>query len=635
VKAVLIRASPKGDGIYAGTRNDVDFVKNHLIQTVPGVTIATVDEDTPAPGMSMGDQILREVERATRTSDHVVVYYTGHGDKGSGSLDLRRNSGMSPKRFMDNWLATGAQKGKKLTLMVDACYSGNWVETFASLPPETREHLQVEIYSASSSATTSTSANFNFQVGGNPVNAESTKSAIVNCDNYDYRELQGRARSLGVSSSGTKEALVKRINQSFTYKELQAMAREKGIPSGGAKAELIERLDLSNQNDLGSGTQYLMNMSDGQKRFHQKKHEQRPEYVRFGGLDEKDSLIAIQGKDGISGKIGSVAQSMQVKADGHVSVHNDLPFLRKAAEKLGVSGAVGGVTGGTKEDLVNRINKAAAKKKTGKNALLTPPPAATVDEDYGRKPAASPTYRDHDVGYGTDDDLRHLQEVAKALGVNAGVGGRSGSTKQDLIERINAASNGQADDFSDYERKPAALPTHRDHDVGYGTDDNLRNLQEVAKALGVNAGVGGRSGSTKQDLIERINAASNHQEDEDDFYRETFGAYDTPRTPSQRYEPPHFRSRTPSPPPTRRANAWNDFQNQNKGRFGRDELLAEYREQRHASPPRQRYEPPPPRPRAPSPPPTRRANAWNDFQNQNRGRYSRDEMKSKYRESKG
>jgi hypothetical protein len=382
VKAILIRASPKDDGIYASTVNDIAFVKNHMSQAIPsGLTFTVIDEEVPAKGMSMGEQILREVDRATRNNDHVLVYYTGHGDEHTGNLFLAGKPELSPKRFVDNWMRTGFERNKKLTLMVDACFSGNWIEAFAALPLAVRRTLRAEVFTASSADTTSTSANYNFTVGGRKIKAEpSTSCPIVN-DEFEYRELQKIAKKLNLKANGCHEDLVDRINGSFSYAELQEMAREKGIPSGSAKEDLIERLDLSNQNDVGSGTQYLMTMTGKTKRFNTETHGQRPEYIRFGGLLEEDCYIAIQGAEGTAGKVGSVAKTMQNKViDEYVSIRNDMAYLRKEAAKFGVSAALGGRSGGSKEDLVKRINK-AAKKQEGVPAAATPPrTTAKVEE---------------------------------------------------------------------------------------------------------------------------------------------------------------------------------------------------------------------------------------------------------------
>ncbi|GMI06342.1 hypothetical protein TrLO_g12009 [Triparma laevis f. longispina] len=203
VKAIVVRSTTAGSGeeIYAGTKNDTGFVNKALDKAIPGIKITNIDADTPAKGKSMGEEIESVVSRATRTNNHIILYYTGHGNMEDGSLDLRRNSNMSPKRFISEWLKVG--KGKKVTLIVDACFSGNWIKEFSSLPEEDLDGLKVEIFTSSSAKTTSTSQNNNFQVAGKKVRAGSRLAPKVSVNN-SMQELRKYAADLGVDGSAGK-----------------------------------------------------------------------------------------------------------------------------------------------------------------------------------------------------------------------------------------------------------------------------------------------------------------------------------------------------------------------------------------------------------------------------------------------
>jgi len=150
VKGIIVRSAPKNDIIYDCTVQDKSIWRERMIRMgIPYQNIKMIDSTEPASGrgMTLKDDIFSAVSRAIRGNDHVFLAYTGHGECGNGALRLRRDQRLTADEFLDMWVNTEEAMGKSLTMIIDACYSGHWVDTsrmYASMYPE----LKLEILSA-------------------------------------------------------------------------------------------------------------------------------------------------------------------------------------------------------------------------------------------------------------------------------------------------------------------------------------------------------------------------------------------------------------------------------------------------------------------------------------------------------
>lgn len=107
----------------------------------------------------------------------------------------------------------------------------------------------------------------------------------------------------------------------------------------------------------------------------------------------------------------------------------------------------------------------AAKAMEESDAALARSLAAEVDCFNGFSASA----QSGEYLFDNSSKLADLQNEAKRLNVNAGVGGRSGGTKSDLVERVNRPHDyGRDDDFSFIQRRPPSPPPARQGGGGGG-----------------------------------------------------------------------------------------------------------------------------------------------------------------------
>lgn len=148
-----------GIGDYQGTSNDLPGVKYDVADVKQFLTTDSLWQGTNlttvVDAQATKANILNAVNQvATKAdaNDNVFLYYSGHGYSGSGSLVSYDMSAVTAQMMYDSISAIGAKVGSggHVTLVLDSCFSGNFVDYFKS-----RGGSQYTVISASASNETS------------------------------------------------------------------------------------------------------------------------------------------------------------------------------------------------------------------------------------------------------------------------------------------------------------------------------------------------------------------------------------------------------------------------------------------------------------------------------------------------
>lgn len=134
--AVLI-----GVGDYAGTSNDLPGVKYDIadmkqflttdsLWSGTSLTTVTDAQATKTNILNSVNGLLSKVD----ANDNILLYYSGHGYSGSGSLVPYDMTAITPQTMYDSITALGNKVGSSghVTLVLDSCFSGNFVDYFRS-----------------------------------------------------------------------------------------------------------------------------------------------------------------------------------------------------------------------------------------------------------------------------------------------------------------------------------------------------------------------------------------------------------------------------------------------------------------------------------------------------------------------
>eukprot|EP00519_Triparma_laevis_P014762 CAMPEP_0182491500 /NCGR_PEP_ID=MMETSP1321-20130603/912_1 /TAXON_ID=91990 /ORGANISM="Bolidomonas sp., Strain RCC1657" /LENGTH=637 /DNA_ID=CAMNT_0024693781 /DNA_START=69 /DNA_END=1979 /DNA_ORIENTATION=- len=486
VKGIIVRSDPESGTIYEGTMADKTIMREQMKKIgIKYQNITTIDstQKATAPNVTMKDDILSSVKNSVKNNDHVVFSYTGHGAQGDGALALRRGQKLTPAEFYQTWVEAAKNAdgsfSKKLTVTIDACFSGNWVEQ-AKLFIAENPQMKIEVVSASNGKMLSDAYD----------DGSAFTMNAAGLDGVNWNKSENRHTPVMLSYNMGEDAKL-----GFKKRGKDA------VDDDGTLLSVAKYYSTTHLADTEMTKDNLVKWATRLK---------EEGFLEGAVISLNKGELSKKINRAETAKKKSLAKNV---AREELTLTDEMSELRSIAKALGVDSSVG--RSGTKQDLIDRINAASGGGMVDVVARTPPRPSRSVEAndaalarslaflDEGSSPPQSGVHQPY---FDSSSRLADIQRQAKRYNINAGVGGRTGGTKDDLIERVNAAAhNGYDDDLSFMRRRTPSPPPARQY---YDDSSSLSDLRDLARQYGVNAGVGGRSGGTKSDLAERVNRAA-------------------------------------------------------------------------------------------------------------------------------